>query len=122
MAELLVRMVDKVNPNDYDLNLKCFKRGDVIDVHEDGWPWSAAEVLNPEWKIMYFPNGTMSAAESYLVPELPTGPDDLSTKRLRGFYFDLDSALPGTHFPGGDTAMLAYKVEKSPLPDTDVFE
>jgi hypothetical protein len=121
MAELLVRIIDKVNPNDPDLDLQCLKRGDVVVVQEDGWPWSAAELSEVLWKVMYFPGATLSAAESYLAPELPDGPDDTATKRRRAFLFNLISALPQSTFNGGDTEMLSFQVRKPPLESPDVF-
>lgn len=121
MAELLVRVVDKVNPNDPDLDLQCLKRGDVVAVGEDGWPWSGKELSNPDWKVMYFPGATVSAANSYLAPELPDGPDDTSTKRRRAFAFNLLSAAPRTTFTGGDEEMLSFQITKPPLEQPDVF-
>ena len=121
MAELLVRVVDKVNPNDPDLDLQCLKRGDVVTVGEDGWPWSGKELSNPEWKVMYFPGASLSAAQSYLAPELPDGPDDLSTKRRRAFAFNLLAAAPRTTFSGGDEEMLSFQIAKPPLEQPDVF-
>jgi len=121
MAELLVRIVDKVNPNDPALDLQCLKRGDVVTIGEDGWPWSGKELSNPDWKVMYFPGASMSAAESYLAPELPDGPDDMTPKRRRAFAFNLLAAFPQSVFTGGDEEMLSFQIAKPPLEPVDVF-
>jgi len=123
MAELLVRVVDKVNPNDPDLDLQCLKRGDVVAIGEDGWPWSGKELSNPDWKVMYFPGASVSAAESYLMPEYASGPEDaeLIMLRPRAFAFNLLSAAPQTTFSGGDDEMLSFQIAKPPLQSPDVF-
>ena len=109
MAELLVRNVDKVNPDSEASNRMCFKRGDVITVQENGWPWSPAELAGDPWTIVKFVGGTVPAAEEYLRSKY--GPDD-EIVLPRDAYFDLDAALPQTQFLGGDAQMLAYKVVK----------
>lgn len=54
MAELLIRVVDKVN-DDPEKNAQCSKAGDVIVVCPDGWPWSAAERTEPFWRVVRVP-------------------------------------------------------------------
>lgn len=44
--EALVRIVDRDAAEDES------KRGDVITVQSDGWPWSVAERTNPDWIII----------------------------------------------------------------------
>ena len=121
MAELLVRNVDKVNPNDFELNTQCLKRGDVVVVQEDGWDWSPKELAGDPWTVMKFPGGTVSAANSYLAPVYAEGPDDPRIILPRAFYFDLDAAMPQTMFLGGDTRMLSYQVEKPIMNNPNVF-
>jgi hypothetical protein len=67
MAELLIRVVDKVNL-DVNLNYQCTKRGDVIAVCPDGWNWSTTERKNPDWRIMRF-NVTDPVALSLTAPQ-----------------------------------------------------
>lgn len=44
--EALVRIIDR-GPGEDDA-----KRGDVVEVHADGWEWSEAERTNPDWLII----------------------------------------------------------------------
>lgn len=55
MAELLLRVVDKINPHCPIKNRLCTKRGDVIHVARDGWPWGSDETANPHWVIVKLP-------------------------------------------------------------------
>ena len=126
MAELLVRNIDKINLDSTDLNTKCFKRGDVIVVQEDGWGWSPAELAGSPWTVVKFPDGSVSAANSYLPPVYAAGPDDSRVIFPRAFYFDLDAAgvSPAAGevvYAGGDFVMLSYKVEKGVVVNPNVF-
>ena len=47
--EILIRVVDKGPDEDHS------KAGDVIAVCPDGWQWSAAELANPDWRIIRVP-------------------------------------------------------------------
>lgn len=55
MAELLIRIVDKVNPDNAAQNQLCFKAGDILHVAPDGWTWGTEELSNPEWRILKLP-------------------------------------------------------------------
>lgn len=44
--EALIRVVDKGEAED------CSKAGDVIAICPDNWPWSPAELTNPDWRIV----------------------------------------------------------------------
>lgn len=90
MAELLVRVVDKVNP-DFYANTKCLKRGDVIAVCEDGWGWGVEELANPDWRILKIPDMTVAEASVFLAPERNRDPGQPSrTLQRRAFAIDLD--------------------------------
>ena len=52
MAELLVRVVDKTNPNDPVVDAHLLKRGDVVAVCPDGHPWSERERSAEYWQIV----------------------------------------------------------------------
>ena len=86
MCEVLLRVVDKINPDHILLDALCTKVGDVIVVVENGWSWGIEEKSNPEWKIIAIPD--MSVAEALTFTE----PDDSGTvlvprKRNKGVNF-----------------------------------
>lgn len=54
MAEILLRVVDKTN-EDKALDAQCSKRGDVIVVKPDGWPWGREELKSDVWRIVKLP-------------------------------------------------------------------
>jgi hypothetical protein len=90
MAELLVRVTDKVNPDDFYLNTKCTKRGDVIVVQPDGWAWGAMELSAPFWRIIKHSDLTVTEARALLAPELDTDPQHPSrTLQRRKFWLNL---------------------------------
>lgn len=93
MCEILVRVVDKVNPNDAVLNRQCRKAGDVVCVKPDGWGWSVMERTNPEWKILKIPNVDVSVFEDMLIPELDTS-DPENTIVIRQCQKNLDLTIP----------------------------
>lgn len=55
MAEILLRVVDKTNPDDKALDKQCSKRGDVIVVCPDGWSWGVEELKSDVWRIVKLP-------------------------------------------------------------------
>lgn len=84
MAELLVRVVDKTNPNDAAADRLLPKAGDVIDVHPDGWAWSKAELSNPEWRILRIPDLDVGSLDDLMQPIMDaTGA--LNRRRRKGF-------------------------------------
>jgi hypothetical protein len=99
MAELLVRVVDKANPDDLYKDVKLTKRGDVIVTAEDGWQWGIEELKNPAWRIIKLP-GVKVADVSFLTDAEPdprpvetrvgAAPPTLQRRRHK---FDVDSAL-----------------------------
>lgn len=97
MAELLIRVVDKTHADPMK-DVKLTKRGDVICVQEDNWPWSEAEKTNPDWRIFKWPSSTVSALNVFLTPELSTEPKtsedmpDDPMLQIRGFSLDVDLA------------------------------
>lgn len=113
MAELLIRDIDKVNDDPY-LDVRCTKRGDVITVQEDGWPWGRKEVGNPIWRIIKL-DAPLSECLQLLSQELPqsTTPDRMT--RVRAFYFDLDA------FDAGERNIKKLIVSKPRLSDPNVL-
>lgn len=85
--ELLVRVVDK---NGSPL---LGKRGHVIAACPDGWPWSPAELLNLDWRILSVPNLPQAEADSLLAPE--AGDRAVNVLRKRGLVLDLDGLPAG---------------------------
>lgn len=91
MAEFLVRVHNKVNPDSVYADVKCLKRGDVVTVCPDGWPWSASELTNAFWRIVKVPAMTMSEAQAFLAGE-PGDPITNKMLQRRQFKLDVDSA------------------------------
>lgn len=92
MAELLLRVVDKVGSDLYR-NCQCLKRGDVVVVQPDGWKWGNEELTNPDWRILKLPNVTVLQLQQFLSGEPITDSNRSSNTRLRRWYFvDLANA------------------------------
>lgn len=90
MAECLLRVVDKTS-SDPVSNAGLTKRGHVICVQPDGWPWGTEELANPEWRIVLLP-GPVEDWAHLLVPEPITDPAKASPTRARRLWrLDLDS-------------------------------
>lgn len=134
MAELLVRVVDKVNPNDPYLDAKCTKRGDVICVQPDGWVWGREEQTNPEWRIVRVPGLSVTQCLGFLAPEIDIDPQHPSkVLQRRAFKLDVDhpdfTALaegrkgkPAHRFNLDLAGLLARKKAKPPLDDPNVLK
>ena len=110
MAEFLVRVVDKVNPDSVYLDAKCLKRGDVVCVCEDGWKWSDLERKNPEWHIIQVPGMSVIEGSQFLAEE-PGDPQVNQMLQRRQFKIDVD-ALMADH-PSLDVAPVTLSVSKS---------
>lgn len=115
MAELLIRVTDKINP-DFYLNCQCTKRGDVIDVRPDGWPWGTLDQTQPFWRILKVPALSVSEAAALLAPELDTDPLHPSrTLQRRAFKWDFDAAAAlGVVLPPSLVAYLADDTRAQP--------
>lgn len=81
MAEVLIRVVDKVHPTDAVLDRQLTKFGDVIHVAPDGWPWGSEELINPEWRIVKIPTLDPALVLDMMEPEY-TAPDAQGNKIL----------------------------------------
>lgn len=96
MAELVVMVVDRLHPHDVYLNAAAYKRGDVIEVRPDGWPWGTEELAHPDWRILRIPDLTVSEASALLAEERNTDPAHQSrTLQRRAFKLDLEHAAVG---------------------------
>lgn len=90
--ELLIRIVDKVNPTSAELDSKCMKAGDVIAIKPGGSDWGVQEILNPEWRIIRVPGLSQAEIDALLAPELPpTLDEEYPLLRKRAMKLDLDA-------------------------------
>jgi hypothetical protein len=137
MCELLVRVVDKVNHSDPYANAKCTKRGDVIVVQRDGWPWGVQEQLDKQYRIVKVPGLSVDDASSLLAGEPEVDPQNPSRMlQARLFRLDLDAFDAATctwlaeprrnrkpmHKVGLTLAqLLALRVRKDALDDPNVL-
>ncbi len=121
MCELLVRVNDKVNRDDFYLNCGCTKRGDVIVACPDGWNWGKQELINSDWTILKFPKIPVSVAESFLGPEVNIDSTQPSkTLQPRAVKINLD-LLPQDVTVMASADLLALKVIKAPIPDPAII-
>jgi len=90
-VEILVQRVDKINPSSDKSNAQLFKRGDVITVHDVGWPWSYNEIENGDRVIMKIDDMSMGDILPFLRPEVAIS-DPLAQPllKVRGVKIDLD--------------------------------
>lgn len=98
MAELLIRVVSKVNLDDIYKDVKLTKRGDVIVAQPDGWLWGSEELRNPDWRILKWPSISVADAQPLLSEEIPDAPWPIPGQKdpmlqRRGFYLDVDSVV-----------------------------
>ncbi len=122
MAELLVRRVDKVHA-DFYMNAKQTKRGDVITVQADGWPWGTKEVNNPAWIIIKVPGVDPSDLLGLLAAEPETDPRQPSkTLQPRAFRLDLDHpALAHAPEVINEQLLTALTKRKKPIADPTII-
>lgn len=103
MAEILLRVVDKINPAGGALDRMCMKAGDVVHLAPDGWTWGTAELVNPEWRIVKIPG----ADPATLVDMLATDNDAQgNVLRKRRRCFDLGPAWVAAALAAGQTIVL----------------
>lgn len=88
MAELLVRTEDRTT-GDPNVDAQNWKRGMVVTVQEDGWPWGTLEVNNPVFLIVKVPGMTVAAASVFLGNLIEDPMTDFTSPR-RSFKVDLD--------------------------------
>lgn len=138
MCEVLLRVADKVNATDPYADAKCLKRGDIVVVCVDDWPWGSDELAHPFWRVLKLPNISVQQVETFLGPEYDDDPANPSrVLRRRAFMVDLGSAtipaglrawlLDDTRAAPTRTAnftatqFLALKKGKTRLPDPNVI-
>lgn len=112
MAEMLVRVIDKVNKVDPYLDAQCLKRGDVVCVMPDGHHWSAKELKSPHWRVLYLPSLPVEKAEAFLGPEIDEDPRNPSkVLRRRAFRVDLDALPADAKEAVADGAKVEQKIQ-----------
>ena len=136
MAEMLVRVVDKISADPY-LNAKLTKRGDVISVQPDGWVWGKEEQKNPDWRIVKLPGVSVTNASQFVAPEKDADLKNPSrVLQSRAARLDLDNLPLGIaavmadikrRNPTARTSLTAQdlaalKISKPPLADPNVFD
>lgn len=112
MAELLIRVVDKIS-DDFYLNTQLTKRGDVIVAQPDGWAWGKLELSNPDWRIIVVA-GEADDFVGLVAPEPETDPLNPSrTRQRRAFRLDLESRALSAEIAShiADDARATAKIE-----------
>ena len=109
MCELLVRVVDKINPTSPELNAQCMKRGDVVSVCPDGWAWSAKEQAGDPWYILKFPGDPSEDALPYFEGPAGDPPDPMAPIRTNFFNLNAPAVFNEASPPA---PMLSYLVVK----------
>lgn len=79
MAEILIRVVEHSHstPETAYLHVGQYE---VVVVQDNGWPWSANELNNPDWRIIRISNVTAEAL-AYWADAAFTAQDALQYKR-----------------------------------------
>lgn len=115
MVEMLIRVEDKRNLDDPEMDAKLTKRGDVIVVMPDGWNWGRAELSAPFWRIVRVPL-TMDEANAMLGEQKDTDPLNPSrVLRRRAFKYDLDAIMAA--LPRGARDAFDDVERKTPIID-----
>lgn len=91
MAELLMMVVDKTH-SDPSVDPRCFKRGMVICVQPDNWPWGLEELRNPDWRILRVPKADPDDLLGLTAEEPFTDTKNLTPRKRRAFRLDLEAA------------------------------
>lgn len=95
MAELLIRVVSKENLQDTYKDVQLSKRGGVIVAVPDGWGWSIAEKMSPDWRILKWPSVSVADCDDLLMPEPDTRAVKLGVDPMlqrRAYLLDVDLA------------------------------
>lgn len=120
MAELLIRVVDKVNPRSIYKDVGCMKAGSVVCIQPDGWGWSAYEDGgNPAWIVKKWPRIRPDQLSGLLVPE-PGDREVQKTLQRRAFVLDLtavDALRPNPSL----TEVLATQRTVKPRSDPNIL-
>lgn len=87
MAELLIKATDAFNADPIKDKAGCYKRGDVVVVMNDGWPWGKSEGP-PKFVIVKIPGMTVEEAQKYIESEKDAPDSEVLTRRKFKFHID----------------------------------
>lgn len=118
MAQMLVRVVDKIHADPY-LNAGATKAGDVIEIVPDEHVFSELEKTAPHWTIVSVPGVDPELLDAFKAPEPGVSAENRMLQK-RAFALDLDM-LAAAAAPLTLAAVLAAKVRKPALEDPNVF-
>lgn len=91
--ELLVFVQDKIH-DDFYLNTKFPKRGDVIAAQMDGWKWGTEELADGRFRIIRVLGLSIDDAQMLLSSEIDIDPKNPSrTLQFRAFKLDVDNSI-----------------------------
>jgi hypothetical protein len=90
MCELLVRIEDKSSDPDPVRDRMLSKKGHVIDIRPDGWPWTQAELTNPAWRVGSVPGVTPEDYVKFAGAVVDRGPLAMVQIARKAFYLDVD--------------------------------
>lgn len=116
--EVLLRVVDKINAGDPAADLLCTKAGDVIVIKPDGWSWGAAELTNPEWRIVKLPGIDISVFSDmgdgqYVDDVDAVGNPSKRLVRKRAKALDLSSAFAQNLIASGQVITINVPAQKT---------
>jgi len=84
MAEFLVIAKGHTNPDPVIDRAGAYKRGDIVDVREDGFDWGRPiRSFWPKFAIIKIPGVTVAQVRKYIQPEIDAiDPTKILTRRL----------------------------------------
>lgn len=120
MAELYICAEDKRNTKDQNLDAKCYKRNDVIEIVEDGHKWAKGELGRSDRVIAKAPGVDVDKLTALLIAE-PGDPNVKQNLQRRAFSFDLNAyaQMPQDKLTLQDCITLT--THKPPLVDPKVI-
>ncbi len=119
MAELLVRIKNKVPDNDPRAHL-FLREGEVVAVCPDEHEWGSNEKNNPDWIILKLPNITEQEASVMLgrhVGDMPNG----ELPQRREFRIDLEKLKNYKHEELKYEDLEELKIRRKPKTDPRFF-
>ncbi len=94
MAEFLIKAVDQYNADPLKDQRGCYKRGDIVQVYEDG-ACKEPPAPNSKFVIVKIPGLSKATAEQYAKPDEEIIGEEVKVNRRRLYNVDF-TALPKT--------------------------